>query len=146
MALFSTAPPPSAATKLTVASKVRAASLSKGLGVKVQAAKGAKLKIVVKDGREGRRARERDRQARRHDDGQGQGGPPAEGGQGDAHADRVRHRAGHRREDRVAADQRLIVNSSPSAAATAPAVLTAPQPPCSHANDAPAEPVTAPAK
>ena len=31
VALFSTAPPPSAATKLTVASKVRAASLSRGL-------------------------------------------------------------------------------------------------------------------
>jgi hypothetical protein len=40
-----------AATKLTVPAKVRAATLSKGLGVKVAAAKGAKLKLVLKAGR-----------------------------------------------------------------------------------------------
>ena len=37
-------------------------------------------------------------------------------------------------------------SARPSAATTAPAALTAPHPPRSHANDAPAEPLTAPAK
>ena len=47
VALFSTAPPPPAAGTFTVRSSVRASAFAKGVSVRVQAAKGAKLAVAV---------------------------------------------------------------------------------------------------